>query len=289
MIPWTGGDAFDLSSSGAVAAADYALQRFADVDVDVPRENRLIRAQRLLRGVATGEIKLSPEDLSLIRRVTASQWTVLDFYLIARATAKRGPAGHADRIRLALGGAELPEEDSNHLHRNTAFELVVAAFLAMGNIPVLLAEPDLVVRLDSREIGIAAKRVQSSGAIQSRMREARRQIVASELDGLIAVNVDAIMLDAAPTGDVNEKGQSVDEKLAEVHRADDEVGQHPEVLGRVVFARTAHWSFEESRPGLQQDMFRQYRVYTRSEGEGDGLITDLEAAEALVAARLQEL
>ena len=289
MAEWSGGDAFDLSPSGAVAAVDYALRRFAEAGVDVPRESRLVRSQRLLRDLNEGTLGLTPSDQLMVRRVTEAQWTALDFYLIARATGSAVSPAYLEKVKLALGGADLPELDKNHLSRNTTFELVVAAVLTMGDIPVVISEPDLVVHLDSRDIGVAAKRVQTSAKVRRRMKDARDQIARTGLDGLIVVNVDTILLDSKPVGDAKSKGQTVDEKLSEVHQADDELIHDRRVLGRVAFARTAQWSFAGDRPTLQQDMFRQYCVYRRTEGEADGLVLDLERAESRVESRLQRL
>jgi len=289
VTDWSGGDVFDLGPSGAIAAAEYALSRFTEVGVDIPRENRLVRSQRLLGDVNAKKVELGPDDPALIRRVTAAQWTALDFYLVARATGQSVGSDYVEKVRLALGGADVPENDTNHLHRNTHFELLVAAFLAMGDVPVVLSEPDLVVRLDSRDIGVAAKRVQNTSKIRRRMKDAQSQIARSGRDGLIAVNVDAILLNSKPVGDANEKGQTVDEKLKEVHRADDELIHDVRVVGRVAFARTAQWSFSGGHPMLQQDMFRQYQFYARDEGEADGLIAEVGRAESLIESRLQRL
>lgn len=286
---WAGGKYTDLGPSGAIAAADYALSRFSELGARVPKENRLLRARRLMRRVNDRSVRLSEDDPRLLREVAEAQWTCLDFYLVARATGKNVSPDHMSKITLALGGSDLPEDDRNHLHRNTAFELVVAAFLTMGDVPVVIEEPDLQIWLGERVLGVAAKRVQGAGAIRSRMKEASEQIAASATPGIVAINADVILLGVTPVGNAEEKGQTVDEYLAEVHRADDELVPVPHLAGRIAFGRTAQWTFVDGAPSLTQDLYRQYRVYHRYEGEGEPLVADFERAEALIEKRFAQL
>lgn len=289
MSNWQGGDVLNLGPSGAIAAADYALSRFAQLGLDLPAENRLVRAQRLLGEVNALKVPLTPDLPANFRRATEAQWTVFDFYLVARSLGRDCGAEVLAKVGTALGGSDLPEQDQNHLARNTEFELVVAAFLTMGSIPVVLDEPDLAIATDLGTLGVAAKRVQTPRKIRRRMREAAKQIERSKRAGLVAINVDSVLLQLEPVGDAGEKGSTVNDQLGEVHRADDELMPRPLVLGRVAFGRTARWTFESDRPVLQQDWFRQYVAYNRTPGEAARLESILEAAETSITHRLAGL
>src|SRR5688572_26090438 len=144
---WSGGEYINLGPSGAIAAADYALARFQKLGISLPPNNRLVRARRLLQSVNDRSVTLVQDDPDLVRTVTEAQWTVLDFYLVARATGRNVTDQHRAKILMALAGADRPEDDKNHLARNTAFELVTAATLTMGGVRVALSEPDLNVML----------------------------------------------------------------------------------------------------------------------------------------------
>lgn len=289
MSDWSGGDYVDLGPSGAIAASDYTISRFAEIGLDLPPNNRLTRARRLLVAVNDQPTILTRDDQVMLRRVTEAQWTIFDFYLIARATGGNVADDHLRKVRLALGGADLPEDDTNHLARNTAFELLVAATLTMGGVNVALDEPDVLALLGGGLIGIAAKRVQGIRSVRRRMRQAADQIRRSGSPGLIAVNADVILLGTAPIGDARTKGQAIDDELAEIHKADDELIHSTDVIGRIAFARTARWSFDGDRPVLTQDMFRQYRLYERTDGERDAMTAHLQRAERLIKQRMQEL
>lgn len=290
MGEWEGGDRFDLGPSGAIAAVDYALGRFTDFGIRLPAGSRLELSRLLLRRLNDGNVVLTPDDTVLLRRVAEAQWTALDFYLIARATGKDVSPEYCDKILLALGGSELPEDDTNHIHRNIAFELVVAAVLTMGNIPVTLDEPDIRIILNDEVLGVAAKRVQGAGALQRRTSHAAKQIRSSGLRGLIAVSADVILLGTEPIGSAIEKGETVDEKITALHKLDDKLVHDEALLGRIAFGRTARWDFEEAdKPVLQLDMFRQYRVYERPGEEANALQHALNMAEHIIDRRMSAL
>lgn len=290
MGEWEGGDRFDLGPSGAIAAIEYALGRFKKFGIALPPGNRLELSRLLLLRVNDGDVVLTADDNVLLRRVAEAQWTALDFYLIARATGKEVSSDYCEKILLALGGTDLPENDANHIHRNTAFELVVAAILTMGDIQVTLDEPDICAVVNEEVLGLAAKRVQGPGALEKRTSHAAKQIGASGLRGLIAVNADVILLGTEPIGSAIEKGQTVDEKIAVLHELDDKLMHKEALVGRIAFGRTARWDFEEAdRPVLQLDMFRQYRVYERPGEDIDALQEALRRAEGLIDERMRVL
>ncbi len=60
--------------------------------------------------------------------------------------------------------------------RDAGFELLTAALIKKGGLAVRLDEPDIVVATDHHAIGIAAKRIKSLASLQSRLRDARRQL-----------------------------------------------------------------------------------------------------------------
>ena len=72
--------------------------------------------------------------------------------------------------------------------RDKQFELFVAAKLARSGLRPELAEPDVVVDLGGRQVGIAAKRPRRMQAIQKALRTGRRQIRDTGHLGFIAVD-----------------------------------------------------------------------------------------------------
>lgn len=286
----TGSD-IPLGPSGAIVAADWALERLSELGVSVPPDNRLMRAKRLLTDVNNEKIPLSPEDDELLFRVAEAQWTILEQYIIARAT--RTPSGtitdtHRRKLEMILSGRDTPDE-TNSIARDTQFELYIASLFAMAGIPVRIGEPDLLIFLGEEEVGIAAKRVKTTKQIHKRVKHAIEQIRRSARRGIIAVNADLLLKDTGLADSVAERGRAFDERLRMVHRLDDRLVGEEEVAGRVVIGRTSIWRFNEGRPELEMPMFRQYRFFANSDEEEEKWSEFVVELERRISSRMQNL
>ncbi|MCH7749158.1 MAG: hypothetical protein IH939_13795 [Acidobacteria bacterium] len=278
-----------IGPSGFVAAAEWTRERLDLFGVPQPPGNRLIKAEQLIRDVNDRRFVLRPDDDTLLYRVSEAQWTIVEQYIIARSLGKPGSAlGGELRAKLAtmLSGAGTEDDDKNPLARNTQFELYTRATIVMGNVPAWLAEPDLRVDYLGAEIGVAAKRVTSSKQLLKRAKDAVRQIKKSGLAGFVALNVDVLMKAVAP--DVT-NDEPLHERLALLTAVDDELVQHDEVVGSLVFARDTVWQFGDERPSVGIASTQRFATYPRSPEQLEHGELFWRKAQELIDQRLDEL
>jgi hypothetical protein len=111
------------------------------------------------------------------------------------------PAGFEPRMRIVLGGPELPsdEDPKSSSARNIQFEFLMMKALADVGYKPRLAEPDLRVEVLGRDFHIACKRVLSPAKIPTRLDEAAHQLRRSLRDspatarGIIAISLSRIL------------------------------------------------------------------------------------------------
>ena len=97
--------------------------------------------------------------------------------------------GWRSSISSVLSGGLLRTDEIKHSRaRDTQFELVLATMLARAGYHPRLEEPDLVVEIRGREIGIAAKRPRSRPKLQHVAKRAGHQIVRSNIPGIVAMD-----------------------------------------------------------------------------------------------------
>src|SRR5258708_8029288 len=113
--------------------------------------------------------------------------------------------GHADAQRLLIkaidGEVSMARRDSSKA-KDQLWELEVWSRLNRQGLKSDLAEPDVVCRGNSGDMGIACKKVYSEGHIQNVLSEAVAQIEGTTLYGLAAFNLDDLLPDTlfvAPT------------------------------------------------------------------------------------------
>jgi hypothetical protein len=97
--------------------------------------------------------------------------------------------------KFLVQGNIRPEDDKPHTpHRDLLLELYVASAAEAGGMPVELGEPDIVVTLAGKRIGIAAKRIKSRKQVLPNAKKGSKQIEgADNAGGLIFLDVSNLM------------------------------------------------------------------------------------------------
>jgi hypothetical protein len=268
--PWTKSPPIPLNPSGAIQAVDYALRRYSELGIKIAAGNRLQIAGKLLREFVGDATPPAPTDLALLRRISEATQTAFEHYLVSRATkteSGRLNPEHAGKIEMSLSGAEIAASDKNSAGRDTQLELYIGALLAMGDVPVMVAEPDLMFGYDGRPVGLAAKRVKQVGQLRRRFKEATKQIRKSGHHGFVGIGADLLITDLGLRGSAADRGARFNERLVALDEIDQEFSAHPHVLGRFTVGTDFIWHFDEERPTLELGFFRQFRVYTENENE----------------------
>ena len=288
---WKSSDGIPLGPSAALAGIEWNLRRLREIGVHLPPDNRLERARRLLENVNDYKISLTTADRELLAKVAEAQWAAFQQHIICRTTAN--PHGisnsHREKLEQMLGGADLPEWDTNSIARDTQFELYAGAMLSMGGVPVMLAEPDLQVFIAGREFGLAAKRVKTPKQLRKRVSEAVKQIRRTRHRGFVVVCVDLLVNDTGLPGGAMERGAAFDERIARLHELDEWLVEQEAVVGRMAIGHDSIWHLGGERPGLEVAMVRQHRLFPRSSHEEEALKGAFDDAEVLIAERLRNL
>lgn len=267
LADFTADTVVHFGPSGLIDAAAWTMTRFTDLGVSLPPGNRLQSAKTLVTRVNDGRFLLDPNDDQLLYEVTEAQWTIMEQYVIARATglASSGLSlEHRAKLEMMLSGATTTDADANPLARNTQFELYVGATLAMGGARVSIEEPDLALDFLGRRVGIAAKRVRSLPQLGRRVDDAVDQIRRSGRPGFVAVNVDVLVKNTgAPSAVIR-----LDERLEALAAMDAKLRPVPEVLGSMVFGHDTCWKFGGERPQVEVGHFVRFRMTPAGEAEG---------------------
>lgn len=137
----------------------------------------------------------------------------------------------------------------------------------MGDVPVRLAEPDLLFGYDGQPVGLAAKRVKKMKKLRRRFKEAAEQIRKSGYNGFVGIGADLLITDLGLHGSAAERGARFNERLAALAQIDQEFSQQSHVLGRLAVGTDYIWHFEGEQPTLELAFFRQFKVYTDDEAE----------------------
>jgi hypothetical protein len=102
-------------------------------------------------------------------------------------------AGWIALLEESLSGSFLRTEEQKHSRaRDIQFELLLAAVLRNCGYHPVFAEPDIRVDIAGTSIGIAAKRPRSRARLQTTVKAAAKQIIALQLQGLVAVDISVI-------------------------------------------------------------------------------------------------
>ena len=100
----------------------------------------------------------------------------------------------SDTLEIALKKDSLKplNNEKTTLGRNLFFEVYVAARLEAAGIQVNKGEPDLICNKNGFNFTVAAKRIRSFSKIETRFREARNQIIKTNLPGIIVLDISAL-------------------------------------------------------------------------------------------------
>ncbi len=265
---WTSSPPVPVDPPSAVRAVKYALKRYIELGIPLPAGNRLQLAGKLLGQYIGPETRLDRTDKTTHILISHAIQTAVEHLLIAKAT--RAASGrleptHIDKIRESLSGDLLATKtEKNSLGRDTQFELYVRALFAMADIPIQIAEPDLVFRYENQIVGLAAKRVKKIKQLRTRFKDAADQIKRSGLKGFVALGADPLIMDLELKGNTANRGVRFSEHLG-LERIDAEFSQCPHVLGRFTYATAFVWDLSSQPPALEVATFRQFRAYASDE------------------------
>lgn len=278
---WLNADNADLNPSRAIRAGVRALQRLVELGIEVPPENRLRSAIRLLERTNIPGTVILPEDDDLLVRLADAQRTILEQVTIVRATPgpERLSPTHRFKLTEMLGGADIEDEERNPLARNTQFELYVGATFAMGDAWIMLEEPDLRLQYAGRDVGIAAKRIRSPAQLRRRTLEAAEQIDRAGGGGFVALNLDILVKGMSLEAVAESERNAFNSYMEPLHKVEKELAERHHVLGTLVFANTAQWSFEGGRPRFHIATYRRFWPLPQSE---EDLATFQQFTEALL-------
>lgn len=251
--------------------AEWTLSRMTEFGVRIPPGNRLQRAKKLLSDINSGRRCLVEEDEELVVTVAEAQLTVVQMYLITRAMSRQ--PGRIDpmrqkMLRVMLGGQDIEDQERQPIARNTQFELYVTALLAMGGATVYLAEPDIRLRNDVLDVGIAAKRLSSpqKTAFVDRVKDGEDQISRHGGEGFVAINIDSIVKRREDSGEKEVGRQQYERFHACVEQLNGELRVSEGLLGLLYFGSTVEWSFKDSRPRFGLYHFHSFLMITDGSG-----------------------
>ncbi len=240
-------------SSTIIDAGNRALQRFRDRRIPIPANSRLERALTTLER-AQRDSSSSRNDL-----LAEAIRTVYEMRLISRALGDSNDCLSrrlTNTLACMLGGPDMVSEETDAKSskpRNFQFEMIIAAILTAGAVPVRPEEPDLLMQYIGDWYGVAAKRVKIRKNIRRRVKEAANQIKKRKMPGFVALNMDCLLDEFAA------ECESFEEVTAEIDRLPDlinvlgELGERPEVRGLLALGTYVAWeptSSAERRLGM---------------------------------------
>lgn len=267
-----------------IRCADFALERFENASIPVPRGSRLPRARALI--AEAQEQGASFSKTALLAEATRAAF---EFYWISRAL---GPAGRqlpnelSKALADALGGPDLPadETDGSLRARSVQFELFVGAWLTAGGVVVSIAEPDLLMAYGDSWVGLAAKRIRSRTKLKRQVRAAAHQIRRAGVQGHVVLNVDALIDQMEHAKDPEEAGRQFNEKVPELTEAIDWAYAQPHVCGLLALGTSVRWRPVGSAFMLDISMFTRWRMFPSSGDEkilADEFIAEFEATQQM--------
>lgn len=127
--------------------------------------------ERIFQGIS-GKKFNSPLDLQLyvLREVHEIMW-------ILKGLKKHLPKGIEEKLSQVVGGRDFAALDKDSSSRNTQFELRIASYFCQAGYSVDLSNPtDIVATHDGTTYFVECKRVTSFGALNKRLKEAKKQL-----------------------------------------------------------------------------------------------------------------
>lgn len=262
-MSWTEGLAVGPAGSTSIlAACDYAFDRLTHYGISVPPGSRFALARAAVQAAHDGPDRLPPADV-----LSEATRGIFELYWIMRSLGgrnKRLPQALKSDLLEILTGPQLPRDETsqNSRPRNLQFQLFVGAWLSAGGIKVVAAEPDLIIEYFGVPAGVAAKRVFSRRKFIANVKKAVRQIEASKMPGLVAVNVDRLIdtLTLSPSDDVTAQ---FDSQVTELARAHELVVDNESVIGMLVIGMHVTWEPVRERPRVTMSHLCHWRMIPR--------------------------
>lgn len=179
MNDWT----FPNKSIGEyVAEADKTIELLERVD-RVPPGCRIRNYRQAVADYAAGRVDPASREAQVVYRALAE---LSSLSVIARALAVGSPSQEVRRLlRSVISGQDLPDDETKTGPRDNQHHLYIAAVLRNSGMEVQFAEPDLLVRVDGRHVGIAAKRITSAKQIDRRISDGQRQLRRAKKRGIV--------------------------------------------------------------------------------------------------------
>ncbi len=266
--PWTEQKHFGpIGSSGFASMADWTLERFRELGVELRPQNRLARARRVAVDLHERRLAITADDSETAERAAEAVRMVWESSLVARCLRSPRPETLA-KVAKMLKGADLPRLDSNSTPRDTQFELHTAAMFTLGGVPIQTAEPDFQFQRNGVVRGLALKRLSNPKRFRERIEEGADQLEGQGLRGYVGVNVDAFLEGQLVGGSVEEVGHQFNERVARLHGllpqlADEESA----LLGVVGLGTVVTWRFGGEVPELNLAQFVQFREFVNDAAE----------------------
>lgn len=160
--------------------------------VPVPAGSRLLNYRKVLAEYVAGKVPYQSERARVVYRAL-TEFTALS--VIARSLAAATPSQKVrELLSLIIGGQDLPDDEKNTLARNTQLHLYIAALLAASGTGAEFEEPDLLVQINRRWVGIAAKRITSIKQFEKRISEGEHQLRRARKRGIVWIDFSDALL-----------------------------------------------------------------------------------------------
>ena len=221
LTPWEGIGNRSVRTDRLAARGRETLGLLRKLGIDVQPNNRIDRAANLLdevdQNIRRG-IDIAPQDTVRQAMMVEAQRTLIDAVTIVHARISRA-TGEAtigtEHLKALLSGPDLPSAAGDS-SRNFQFEARVGALLVFAGLAVRRGEPDFVFEMGGFSLGVAVKRMTSSGAtaLSKRVREGVRQLAAARMHGFIAVDVDSWPADELGGLEATDFGTQFERELA---------------------------------------------------------------------------
>ncbi|MFL5382626.1 MAG: hypothetical protein ACJ8GN_08960 [Longimicrobiaceae bacterium] len=179
------------------ARLSEALQKLSSrYGIEAKPKGRHQTALNVLKRWNESDELIDNENEDELRQIAEAHRLAWETFLITVAALedRRNPLTFftSEKINTFLGGDFISEGRVTE-HRDTQFELTLAARLRLSGVSVTRGEPDMRIFYGAEEVGVAAKRICSSNIdqVQKHARKAAKQIVEQGLCGWIALNLDS--------------------------------------------------------------------------------------------------
>jgi len=178
----------------ALEQIEVTEKQLTKIGIRISSNSRLVKYRRTIHDlirVARDKAAVAHPDLNLLHQA------LYEFDQLAMIVEQLATTSVDTRLMTRLqelvSGHDLPSTEAAHTPaRDAQFELYVAACCVKSGLKVYIAEPDLLIDFRGKRIAVAAKRPKSISKLESHIRKARKQIVGSGQDGIVALDMSHI-------------------------------------------------------------------------------------------------